>query len=175
MNFAQIGAGVFDCKVKTADGTEYDVFAITSVSADPEQDEVVVKGDDETKGTFVSNVRESITLEANGVDFETLEAITGNSLSSSEGGIELPMGTVEQTNPVNLEVQAYVQAKDTDNVSTTVKKTWHKVQFTTINISMSGESELSIEMEGMAYQSEVDIEGNALASKRIATLQVIYE
>ena len=96
-------------------------------------------------------------------------------MQSSEGGIELPMGTVSQTNPVNLEVQAYVQAKDTDNVSTTVKKTWHKVQFTTINISMSGESELSIEMTGMAYQSELDIEGDALASKRIATLQVIYD
>jgi hypothetical protein len=174
MNFSQIGAGVFDCKVKTASGDEYDVFAISSVSSDPEQDEVEIKGDDETKGTFVSNIRESMTLVANGLNFETLEAITGNTLASSTGGMELPIGTVTQASPVNLEVQAYVRAKDSDNVSTTVSKVWHNVQFTSLSLSMETESEMSIEMTGTAYQTESDITGSALGSKRIATLQVIY-
>jgi hypothetical protein len=174
MNFSQYGAGVYDCKVKTADGSEYDVFAITGVTAESEQDEVEVKGDDETKGTFISNKRETLTLNANGVNFETLEAITGNSLASSEGGIELPMGTTAQNSPVNLEVQAFVTAKDADNTSTVVKKTWHNVQITSINLSMEGESELTVEMTGTAYETETDIEGSSLSSKRIATLQVLY-
>lgn len=174
MNHAQVAAGVYDCKIRIAAGTEYDVFAITSVGADPQQDEIEIKGDDETKVTFVSNLREELTLSGNGINFATLEAITGNSLGSSAGGLELPIGTVAQQNPVLLEVQAFVTAKDDDGVSTVVKKTWHKVQITSIKVSMEGESEMSVEMSGTAYQTDEDITGSALGSKRIATLQVIY-
>jgi hypothetical protein len=174
MNVNIIGAGLKNAYVKTADGNSYDVFAVVSAEADPQQDEIEIKGDDETKATFVTNQREEITIQANGLNIETVQAITGNSLTSSASGMEIPLGTEGQANPVNLEVGAETTAQDADKVSVTVRKVWHNVEIKSLKLSQAGEQEFNVEMSGMAYQTSTNITGGALASKRVATLYIDY-
>jgi len=175
INYESVGAGLYDGKVKTSDGEEYDIYAIVTASGDPEQDETEIKGDDETKATFISNIRESLTIEANGISFDTIQAITGNTVNSSDEGLEVALGTDSQKSPVNIEVQAFTNAKDSDNESVVIKKVWHDVQIKSVKVEQAGESEFKLTMTGTAYQTETDIEGDALDSKRVATLYVIYE
>jgi len=174
VEYASVGAGLYDGKIRTSDGEEYDIHAIVSAVGEPAQDEVEVKGDDELKATFISNIREELTISANGISFDTIQAITGNSYSSSATGIEIALGTESQTNPPDVEVQAFTKAKDSANAAVTIKKTWHKVGIKTVKVSQEGESEFTLEMTGIAYQTDEDITGTSLASKRVATLQVLY-
>lgn len=174
VEFASVGAGLYDGKIKTSDGEEYDIHAIVSAVGEPAQDEIEVKGDDELKATFISNIREELTITAHGLSFDTIQAITGNSYSSSAEGIEIALGTESQMNPPNVEIQAFTKAKDSANVAVVLKKTWHKVEIKSVKASQEGESEFTLEMTGVAYQTDEDIEGNGLGSKRVATLQVIY-
>lgn len=174
IEFAAVGAGLYDGKIRTSDNNVYDIHAIVSAVGEPAQDEVEVKGDDELKATFISNIREELTITAHGVSFDTIQAITGNSYSSSAAGIEIALGTDSQMNPPDVEVQAFTKAKDSANVPVVVKKTWHKVQIKSVKVSQEGESEFTLEMAGVAYQTDEDITGNSLATKRVATLQVIY-
>lgn len=174
IDVASVGAGLYDGKIKTSDGNVYDIYAIVSASGEVAQDETEVNGDDERKATFISNIREDLTISANGLSFDTIQAITGNTYSSSAGGIEIALGTDSQVSPPDVEVQAFTKAKDSSGQAATIKKTWHKVAIKTVQVSQEGESEFSMEMTGTAFQTDVDIEGNSLGSKRIATLQVIY-
>ena len=174
MNYKHYGAGLNDGKIKLSDGTEYDIGAVVSAEGDPQIDDVPVKGDDELKATFYFNQREEITIRANALSFDVIQAITGNSASSSEDGIEVALGTESEQNPPFVEVQAFTTGKDDDGSAVTIKKTWHKVQIGTIKMVQSGENEFNVEMVGTAYSTSDDIEGEALGSKRVATLQVIY-
>lgn len=166
-------AGLKDGKIKTSNGDEFDINAIVSAEADPSQDEIEVKGDDELKATFVSNITEELTIVANALTFDVIEAITGNDVSSSATGMEVALGTDSQENPPYVEVQAFVQAKNGDGTAATIKKVWHKVQINSIKMSMAGEQEYNVEMKGRAYQTATDIEGQSLTSNRVATVSVL--
>lgn len=166
------GAGLKNGTVRTSDGTPYDIGAIVSAEADVAQDEVEVKGDDELKVTFVSNIREELTIVANALSFDVIQGITGNNYSSSATGVEVAMGTDEQKNPPFVEVSAETDAKDDAGTSVTLKKTWHKVQIKSIKLTQAGESEFNMELTGTAYQTSTDIESNNLGSKRVATVEV---
>lgn len=173
MHITSFGAGLRDGKIKTSDGELYDIGAIVSAEGDPQQDETEVKGDDELKATFISNMREEITIVANGVSFDVIQAITGNSASSSATGIEVPLGTDSQKNPPFVEVQASTEALMADDTQATLVKIWHRVAIKMFKASQAGEKEFNIELTGVAYQATEDIEGNALATKRVATLKIL--
>lgn len=174
MNLNQYGAGLKNGTIKTSDGNTYDINAIVTAEGEPQMDDIAIKGDDETKLTFYFNQREEITIQANGLSFDVLQEITGNSYASSAEGIEIPLGTVSEQNPPFVEVQAETTAKDDDGTATTIKKIWHKVQLMTPKVTQSGENEFNVEMTGVAYPTSDDIEGVALSSKRVATLRVDY-
>ncbi|RKY30305.1 MAG: hypothetical protein DRP74_07260, partial [Candidatus Omnitrophota bacterium] len=98
------GAGLKHAYVKDDEGNEVDIFAIVSASGDREQDELEVKGDDEIKGVFISGSKESFTIEANGVSFEVIQMITGNSVASSATGSDIALGTDSELNPPYVEI-----------------------------------------------------------------------
>jgi hypothetical protein len=168
------GAGLKNGTVKIADGNTYDIAAIVTAEGDPQVDDIQVSGDDEVKASFFYNRREEITLAANGLSFDVIQAITGNTVSSSAGGLDVALGTDSENNPPFVEIKADTTAKDDDGTNVTIYKTWHKVQINSIKVSQSQGSEFSLEMTGTAYQTDEDIEGNALGSKRITTLEVSY-
>ena len=174
ISFNSVGAGLYDGKIRTSDGNIYDIYAIVSASGSAAQDEVEVKGDDEVKATFVSNIKEELTIEANGLSFDVIQAITGNSVSSSAGGLEVALGTDSQASAPFIEVKAYTRAKDSEGNSCIIEKIWHKVQIKPPTITQEGEGEFKISMEGVAYQASVDIIGGALATKRVSTLKTVY-
>lgn len=166
------GAGLRDAKVKKSDGTEIDIYAVVTAEGDPERDEVEVKGDDELIAIYNFGLREKITLKGNGLSFDTIAAITGNDVSSSATGSEIGLGTDSEKNPPYVEIQAFSTAKSADGTACEIKKVWHKVQITNIKVSQSGENEFSMEAEGMAYQTDEDIEGSSLSEAKISTLYI---
>ncbi len=174
MHYASVGAGLYDGYIKTASGDQYDIHAVVTMEGDPQQDEVEIKGDDEVKATFVNNQREEVTIQANGVNFETLQAITGNNLTSNASGLSIPLGTDTQVNPVNVEVGALTRAQDANRVAVVIKKVWHNVEIKSIKISQAGEQEFNIEMTATAYKTATDIVGASLTPARVATLSVNY-
>lgn len=173
INNITYGAGLKNGKIKTSDGTEYDIAAIVEASSDKEQDEVEVKGDDDLKAKFVFSVVESLTLTANAITFDVIQAITGHALVSSADGIEIPLGTVEEQNAPYVEVWAESTAKDDSGNNVTIRKVWHKVQIQAVKTEQSGESEFNVEITATAYQTILDVEGNDLPDKRVATLYVV--
>lgn len=165
-------AGLKDGKIRVAAGDLFDINAIVSAEGEPEQDEIEVKGDDEVKATFVSNISEELTIVANGISFDVLQAITGNSFSSSASGMKIKLGTDSQENPPFVEVQAFSQAKNADGTKMYVKKTWFKVQLYSIKPTQAGEQEFNIEMKGRAYQTATDVTGAALSENCVSELAI---
>ncbi len=166
------GAGLRNAWVKISDGTVFDIDAIVEVGADKEQTEVEVKGDDELKVTFVSNVKETLTLKANAITFDVLQSITSNAFGSSSDGLEMPLGTIDEMNPPYVEIGAETAGKDKAGNNVTIKKVWHKVQIKAVKINTAAETEMSVEMSGVAYQTETNVQSVALPSKRVATITV---
>jgi hypothetical protein len=172
LGLASWSGGIKDGKVRIAAGTIFDINAVISAEGDPQQDEIEIKGDDELKATFVSNIREEITIVANSVTFDVIQSITGNSYSSSAAGQEIALGTTSQANPPFIEVYGDSQAKNLDGTAMTLRKIWHKVQITSIKVSQQSETEFSMELKGTAYTTATDIVGGALTTNRVATLKV---
>lgn len=172
MLYNAIGAGLENGSVKTATGTTFDIYAIVEAGADVARDEVEVKGDDQSLGKFNFALKEDLTIRANGLSFDVIQAITGNTLVSSPTYNEIALGTDNEKNPPYIEVSAETTAKDSGGTARTITKTWHKVQITSLKVAQAGETEFNVEMTGTAIQTSLDIEGNALATKRIATLKL---
>jgi len=172
MQYDVIGAGLKNGSVKVSTGTVYDIYAIVESSADVARDEIEVKGDDQTLGKFQFSLKEELTITANGLSFDVIQAITNNTLVSSPTYNEIAMGTDSESNPPFVEISAETTGKNTAGTAVTIKKTWHKVQITSVKLNQAGETEFSVEMTGTAIQTATDIEGNALASNRIATINV---
>jgi len=173
MDKTNYGAGLKNGKIKSSAGVEYDINAVIEVTGDKEQVETEIKGDDELKVTFVSNVTENLSIKANAISFDVLQAITSNAMASSADGIEMPLGTLDEMNPPYIEVWAETAGKSEDGTVITIKKIWHKVQIKSVKVNQSSETEFNVEMAGIAYQTDEDVEGNDLPSKRVATLHVV--
>jgi hypothetical protein len=167
------GAGLKHGSIKDSAGTIYDIDAVVEASASKEQVETEVKGDDELKITFVSNVVEKLTIKANALTFDVIQAITSNALVSSANGIEIPLGTLNEMNPPYVEVLADVAGKDSAGTVVTIRKVWHKVQIKSVKTNQVSETEFSVEMEGVAYQTATTVAGANLPSKRVATLSIV--
>lgn len=168
------GAGLRHGYVKDTNGVVYDIDAIVTVDASPEQDETEVKGDDALKATFAFNRKETLTITANGLSLDVLQAITGNAVSSSATGAEIALGTTSELSPPFVEVGAYTNGKNSAGTAVVIKKVWHRVQLNKPVVKMAGETEFSVDFEGVAYQTATSITSVALASTRTATLEV-YE
>lgn len=173
MNNVSYGAGLSNGKIKNSSGTEFDINAVVEIAGDKDQVDTQIKGDDELKATFVSFVTETLSIKANAITFDVLQAITSNALSSSADGIEIPLGALDEMNPPYIELWAETTGKDADGTNLTVQKVWHKVQISAVKVTQSTETEVNVEMTGIAYQTDEDVEGNALPSKRVATLYVV--
>lgn len=165
-----IGAGLKDAKIKTSDGTEIDIKGVVTASGDPDRDEVEVKGDDSVLGVFTMGLKESISIEANALSFDIIQAITGNTVSSSATGSEVALGTDSEMNPPIVEVQAFTNARSEDGTASVIKKTWYKVQLTSIKVEQAGENEFKFTAEGVAYPTEEDVTGAALSAKCISSI-----
>lgn len=175
INKSIYGAGLKDAKVRIADGNEFDIYGVIGSEGEPTQDEIEVNGDDKLLGTFISNIREELTVTANGIDFETLQAITGNSVESNGSNIKIKVGTDSQQNPPFVELQGFITAKDDDGNSVVVKKTYFKVQFKTVKVMSENGGEMNLEMTGIAYQTDKDITGAALSESAVAELSATIQ
>lgn len=173
MDFNHIyGAGMRHGQIKVAAGTVFDIDAIINIEGDPQQDDTTIKGDDVVKATFSSNRTEDITISANAISMDVLQAITGNTLSSSAGGSEIALGTTAELNAPYVEVSGVINARTDQNTAVTVTKVWHKVQLNKTKITGGNGNELAVEITGSAVQAAKDITGANLASVRVATLKV---
>lgn len=169
------GAGLKDAKVKDSNGDVHDIYGVVTVEGQSQREETEVRGDDQILGTFGSALREEITIEANAVNFETLAAITGNQVTEvALTSAKISLGTPNELNPVFVEVQAFTSAKLKSGQKAEIKKTWHKVQINTISLSQAGEQEFKVTLEGVALQTDENIEGAAFspAETKVATLEV---
>lgn len=166
------GAGLRNGYIRNADGDVFDINAVINIEGNPTQDDIEIKGDDTLKAVFSSGRREEITITANGITVDTLVEITGNAQSSSATGTEIPLGTQNELNPPYVEVGAQINGRAEDGTAVVVEKVWHKVQLSSTKITSSNENELSVEITGLAVQTDEDIEGTSLASARVATLKI---
>lgn len=166
------GAGLRHGYIKDASNNVYNIEAIVTVDASSEQDETEVKGDDALKATFAFNRKETLTITANGLSLDVIQAITGNTVSSSATGATVALGTSSELSPPFVEIGAMTNGKTVAGTSAVIEKVWHRVQLNNIVVKMAGETEFSIDMEGTAYQTATSITGTALASTRTSTLSV---
>jgi len=165
------GAGCYDIKVKDSSANIYDLYGAISIEGDPEKEDVEIKGDDTILGSFCFSQKETLTIKANAVSFDVLEAITGNDVTSDSDSASVGLGTDEEKSPPFVEIYAINEAKSADGTECYFKKTWHKVQITKVKVTQEGESEFAVEMEGIGYVTSVDIVGGALTTARVATLE----
>jgi len=166
------GAGLRHAWVKTGNGNIYDIDAVVTVDASPEQNDVEIKGDDTIKATFSSGRKETITITANGLSMDVIQAITGNSISSSAGGASIAVGTNSELSPPFVEIGGVTNGKTDGGTAVVIEKVWHRVQLNKITQKMANEAEFSVEMEGVAVQADMNIVGGALATTRVATITV---
>jgi hypothetical protein len=166
------GAGLRHAWVRTANGDVYDIDAVVTLEGDPEQEETEVKGDDTVKAIFASSRKETLSITANGLSMDTIQAITGNSISSSATGAEIAVGTVSEMSAPFVEIGGMTNGKTADGTAVVIEKVFHKVQLTKVKQNMANESEFSVEMEGTAVQTALDITGAALANSRTGTIRV---
>lgn len=171
------GAGLSHAQIRNADDDVFDIEAIIEVSADPSQDAVDVAGDDTVKTQFVFSQTEDLTVRANAITMDALEALTGNTMveigTSPVTGNEIPLGTDSEQAPPFVELSADIRAKTSTGDSATIRRTWHKVQFSSVKVINSNGNELSVELTGKAFKTALEIDGTtALTPARIQTLLV---
>lgn len=169
------GAGLKDLKIVNSDGDIIDVYGVVTAEGSTQREETEVRGDDQILGTFGSSLREELTIEANAVSMEALEAITGNTVRSTTSTSEIDLGTELELNPVFVEVQAFTTIKLKSGEPATLKKTWHKVQINNIQFSQAGEQEFKVTLEGIALQTDKDIQGVAFspAVTKVGMIEII--
>lgn len=169
------GAGLKDASVKNSDGDLFDIYGVVTAEGNVTREETEVRGDDKILGTFGSALREEITIEANAISLEVIQALTGNTLTHVTGAsAKIDLGTTDELNPVFVEVSAYTNVKLKSGETGVLKKTWHRVQINTITLSQAGEQEFKMTMEGIALQTDSDITGAAFspAVTKVATVEV---
>lgn len=166
------GAGLKDTKIRDSDGNLHDVYGVTTAEGSTTREETEVRGDDQILGTFGSSLREELTIEANAVSFDVLQAITGNQLTETASSNRILLGTTKELNPTFVEVQAFTNAKFKNGDVAEIRKTWFKVQINTVSFSQAGEQEFNATLEGVALQTDLDITGAAIDGLPVGELTV---
>lgn len=188
MEDSMYGSGILHGYVKDAEGNVYDIDGIMGVDPSPEMETTEISGDDEIKATFVSNQKETLTVTANSVSYEAMSAITGATVTNvaavpysagppevlaSPARKEIAGGTASEMNPPFVELGFVTNGKDSAGNTVHFKRVFHRAQCKPIKTPQQNGSELSIEFEATAYPTSVDIEGHALATRRIDTKAMI--
>jgi hypothetical protein len=168
MDLNYVGAGLALVTFKTADGNTFTAYGSVTAEGSPESEVIEIRGDDQKLAEFVTEQNESISLQFNALTFDVLQAITGNNYASSAEGIEIPVGTDSEQNPPYVEITAKSLARSEGGDTGYFYKTWYKCQIKNPQISQSQGSELAVEMEGLAYKTSTDVEGNSLSTARTA-------
>ena len=174
------GAGIRHAEITDALGATFDVEAVINHEGAMSLESQEIKGDDTVKATFYSSQKAEITLEANSLNLDVLEAITGTTVeevaevtSVSMAATEFAVGTTNETNPPFVQTKSQQRAKAKDGSIVTIEVTYHKVQLRVPDIAAALESEFSQSIKGIAYKTSADIEGNALSNSRIATVRIV--
>jgi hypothetical protein len=163
-------SGLKNCYVKDSSGKTYDVDTISDITATNSQHDVQIKGDDQIKTIFSSERVETLKIMANAISFDALAAMTGNTVSSSASGMDIPFGTDSEMNPPFVEVGGQINGRLKDGTPVVIEKRWHKVQLGNIHVNMKSETEFSLEADGTAFQTDKDVVGAALSPARTSTV-----
>lgn len=175
------GSGLLHGWVKEADGTVHDLDAIMSGSGDPEFDTNEILGDDEVKLALNSNQRVNLSLTANAFSFDAYAAMTGNPVTDVAAVVgppavpaykHMPGGTLAENNAPFIELGLVTLGKDNADNDVHYVRVFHRVQVKPIKTQQGNGSELNMEFDATAYPTSVNIEGDALASRRIDTKYV---
>jgi len=172
------GSGILHAWVKKADGTVHDLDAIMSADDDPTMESTEIPGDDEIKVTFNSNQKLGLSIKANAHSFGAIDALSGNTttfVAATTGVGAQPAykhtagGTNSEKNPPFVEMGTVTNGKDNLGNEGHIIRVFHKLQAMPAKSPQENASEYGTEFDATAYPTATDIEGNALASKRIYT------
>lgn len=175
------GSGVRHAWVRDADDAVYDIDAIITVGGDNENEETEIPGDDAIKATIRSAQKISMTVEGNSLSFDAHGALTGNTpvqtpavaSPASPQSAEIAGGTDTELNAPFVEIGAVTVGKTADGRNAYLVRTFHKVQAGPISTEQGNGSESTWTFDAVAYPTSVDVEGEALASKRIDTRKIV--
>jgi hypothetical protein len=174
MAFNQVyGAGLLNGSIRLADGSVHNIEAIVDIVGAPKQTDVTIDGNDAVKAVFSSNRVEDITITANAITLDVIQAITGNSVSSSAGGSQIALGSMNELTPPFVEVSGQITGIDAQTgTQRVITKTWHRVQLRMTTIASSNGKEMNCVLVGTAYLATNDVLGVPLNSRRVATLAI---
>jgi hypothetical protein len=174
-------AGVRHAWVKDAAGVVHDLDAIITVGADSDVESTEIPGDDAIKATIYSNNKLSLSVEANSLSFDAYGAITGNTVTqtpaveepASPQSAEMAGGTDSELNAPFVELGAVSVGKTQDGRDAYMVRTFHRVQCQRPTAEQGNGSETTWSFDATAYPTTTDVEGEALANKRIDTMKVV--
>lgn len=172
-------AGVRHAWVKDADGNVFDLDAIITVGADSDVESTEIPGDDAIKATIYSNNKLSLSVEANSLSFDAYGAITGNAVTQTAAANPIPQsaemagGTDSELNAPFVELGAVSVGKLPDGRDGYMVRTFHRVQCQRPTAEQGNGSEVTWSFDATAYPTTADVEGDALANKRIDTVKVV--
>lgn len=172
-------AGVRHAWVKDADGNVFDLDAIITVGADSDVESTEIPGDDAIKATIYSNNKLSLSVEANSLSFDAYGAITGNAVTQTAAANPIPQsaemagGTDSELNAPFVELGAVSVGKLPDGRDGYMVRTFHRVQCQRPTAEQGNGSEVTWSFDATAYPTTTDVEGDALANKRIDTMKVV--
>lgn len=172
-------AGVRHAWVKDADGNVFDLDAIITVGADSDVESTEIPGDDAIKATIYSNNKLSLSVEANSLSFDAYGAITGNAVTQTAAANPIPQsaemagGTDSELNAPFVELGAVSVGKLPDGRDGYMVRTFHRVQCQRPTAEQGNGSEVTWSFDATAYPTTADVEGDALANKRIDTMKVV--
>lgn len=175
------GSGVRHAWVRDADDNVYDIDAIITVGGDTENEETEIPGDDAIKATIRSAQKISLTVEGNSLSFGAHGALTGNTpvqtpadtSPATPQSAEIAGGTDSELNAPFVEIGAVTVGKTADGRNAYMVRTFHKTQAGPISTEQGNGSETTWSFDAVAYPTATDIEGEALASKRIDTRKIV--
>jgi hypothetical protein len=175
------GSGVRHAWVRNADDDVADIDAIITVGGETENEETEIPGDDAIKSTVRSAQKIALTVEGNSLSFAAHSILTGNAVVQTPAdtspvvaqSASIAGGTDSELNAPFVEIGAVTVGKTAEGENAYMVRTFHKCQAGPISTEQGNGSEQTWAFDGYAYPTSVDIEGEALASKRIDTRKVV--
>lgn len=175
------GSGVRHAWVRDAEDNVADIDAIITVGGENENEETEIPGDDEVKATVRSANKTNLSIEGNSLSLEAHAMLTGTTVVQTPAdtspvvpqSAQIAGGTDSELNAPFVEVGAVTVGKTSDGRTAYMVRTFHKVQAGPITTEQANASETTWTCDAIAYPTSLDIEGEALATKRIDTRKIV--
>lgn len=169
------GSGVRHAWVKDAEGEVADIDAIITVGGESESESTEIPGDDAIKATIRSANKMTITVEGNSLSFDAQAILTGNTVTQTPAVVSpaspqsatIAGGTDSELNAPFVEIGGVTVGKTANGENAYLVRTFHKCQAGPVSTEQGNGSETTWSFDATAYPTTTDIEGEALASKRI--------